>query len=225
MCGRFVTPDEAAFERHWQVGRHNWRWHWKPSYNVAPSATVPIIRLENGQTVVDGARWGLIPHWWKQPKPPMRSINARSEEAGTKPMWRHAMRSERCLIPAAGWYEWSGTERTLGTSGRQVKQPYYIHADDDVIAFAGLWSVWKPPEGDPVLSCSILTRDAAPGIASIHNRMPVVLPVDHYEQWLDVSVPASELLTAAREDFAGQQVSPTVNNTRNDGPELIVPTE
>lgn len=153
MCGRFSLPDEAAVAHILKIDR--WNWHWpEPRYNVAPTTRVPIIlRADDALLELNGARWGLIPHWWKKEAPPSLTFNARSEEAAEKPTWRHSMRKLRCLMPARGWYEWNEKELVRSDSGRQVKQPYYISAPNaEAIAFAGLWAVWTEQDGNQVIS-------------------------------------------------------------------------
>lgn len=220
MCGRYVTPEEAAMERYWTIGRHNWERFIRPLFNVAPTTRVPVIlRAEDGTLEGHEARWGLIPGWWKQPDPPSMTFNARSEEAAGKPMWRSALKSQRCLMPLRGWYEWQAVP------GARVKQPYFIHVPgEEVLAFAAVWSRWKAGEGEPLLSCALLTREAAPVIAPIHHRMPVVLRREDFDEWLDPATPLERvqaLLRQSREDFAGYPVSTMVNNARNDSPELL----
>jgi len=226
MCGRYVSPDAAALERMWQIDRRNGPDWIKPHFNVAPTAIVPVLlRAEDGALVLTGARWGLIPAWWKKPLPPTLTFNARSEEAASKPTWRQSLRSMRCLMPALGWYEWNPHELTVGASGRKVKQPYYIAApDSEVIAFAGLWALWDRPEAETVMSCALLSKAAAPAIAQIHPRMPVVLRPEQFAAWLDPATPASDverLIVEARTDFSAYPVSTQVNSTRNDSPELL----
>lgn len=228
MCGRYVSPDEAALERFWQIDRRNWTGWINAHFNVAPTTLVPVLlRDEDGALVLTCARWGLIPSWWKKPLPPTLTFNARSEEAAQKPTWRTSMRGMRCLMPAVGWYEWNEKEWVTGASGRKVKQPYYIASpNSDVIAFAGLWALWQRPDAGTVMSCALLSREAAPAIAHIHHRMPVVLSPDQFDAWLDPATPVSELerlIANARTDFTGYPVSTRVNNTRNDSPELLEP--
>jgi putative SOS response-associated peptidase YedK len=104
MCGRYVDPDEAALERLWKIDRRNWNPFNPPRFNVAPTLQVPmIVRATDDATELLGARWGMIPHWWKKDTLPPSTFNARSEEAADKPMWRTALLSSRCIMPARGW--------------------------------------------------------------------------------------------------------------------------
>ena len=162
MCGRFALPNEAVVSRILNIDR--WNWHWpEPRFNVAPTTRVPIITVADDTLLeLNGARWGLIPHWWKKDAPPSLTFNARSEEAAEKPTWRHSLRRLRCLMPARGWYEWNEKELVRSDSDRQVKQPYYISAPNaEAIAFAGLWAVWTGQDGSQVLSCALLSKAAA----------------------------------------------------------------
>jgi len=228
MCGRYVTPEEAAMERYWHIGACNsGRWI-RRMYNVAPTDTVPMVILnDQSETEVVAARWGLIPFWWKKAAPPALSFNARSEEAATKPMWRHALKSQRCLMPAAGWYEWNENEPATNRAGRKVNQPYYHHAaDDQLLTIAGLWSTWDGPDGQDVLSCALLTRDAEGPVAAIHHRMPVILAPEQWELWLSPATSPEQVHSAialSRTGFDAYRVSTDVGNTRNQGAELIEP--
>lgn len=186
-----------------------------------------VFMADDALLELNGARWGLIPHWWKKEVPPSLTFNDRSEEAAAKPTWRHSLRRLRCLMPARGWYEWNAKELVRSDSGRQVKQPYYIYAPNaEAIAFAGLWAVWTGQDGSQVLSCALLSKEAAPGIVHIHDRMPVVLKPEHFNAWLDPNTPGPEvqvIIADSRNEFDSYPVSTRVNNTRNDFPELLVP--
>lgn len=226
MCGRYVPPDEAALERFWQVDRRNWEGWIKPLFNVAPTTRVPIIvQASDGSYETLGARWGLIPHWWNKDAPPSLTFNARSEEAAQKPTWRTSLRSQRCLMPALGWYEWNEKEKVRNANGRLVKQPYFFSSPNSkVIAFAGLWAMKvNGPEPD-IVSCALLSKEAAPSVSHLHHRMPVVLQEEDFSAWLDPATTAEEiqlLIARGREDFQAYAVSTDVNNTRNDYPELL----
>jgi putative SOS response-associated peptidase YedK len=226
MCGRYVPPEEAAIERFWRIDRRNWPGWITPAFNVAPTTQVPIIvRAGDGATELIGARWGLVPNWWSKDTLPSLTFNARSEEAAQKPTWRQSLKSMRCLMPARGWYEWNENEQVKSESGRVVNQPYFIYCPQaEVIAFAGLWSIWQRPGAAPIVSCALLTRAAAPSIAAIHHRMPVVLDQDKQTAWLEPAASAPDveaMIAGARQDFAGYAVSTKVNNARNNFPELL----
>jgi len=213
MCGRYVSPDQASIERAWQIRRSSGL-DFPRRFNVQPTSDVPLLLLDSGELALVAARWGLIPHWWKQEKPPAFTINARLEEAAGKPMWRDPMRRSRCLLPAEGWYEWQ--ELTGG------KQPYYLHRTDGrPLCFAGLMSLWQDK-----LSCAILTKAAEGPVAGVHDRMPVVLPDEAHAGWLDPALKDASAYARAHAQsraFTHYAVSKRVNNARNEGPELLEP--
>jgi putative SOS response-associated peptidase YedK len=223
MCGRYVTPEEAAIERLWNITKGMPAF--PRSWNVAPGASVPLLRLnsETGELEVVLARWGLIPHWWKDAKAPSRTFNARSEEAAGKPLWRDAMRRGRCVIPAEGWYEWQAR--------KPRKQPYFIRRKDgNPVGFAGLMAAWRRPDTDEwVTSCAILTLPAAGAIAHVHERMPAALPRDAQDTWLEPGLKsgtaAADLLrsTVSAEGLEAYPVGTAVNSALVDTPELIQP--
>jgi len=190
---------------------------------------VPLLVLEDGMLTLHSARWGLIPGWWREEKPPKLSFNARVEEAAAKPMWRDAMRFGRCLVPAEGWYEWRTEERLDPATGEIVKskQPYYIRRrDGNLVCFAGVASRRKTE-----ISCAILTGPSAGPIAVLHDRMPIALPEEAREEWLDPAMKDAQRASALARQSArpGElvhfAVRKLVNSTRNDGPELIEPLE
>jgi putative SOS response-associated peptidase YedK len=213
MCGRYVSPGQASIERAWQVRRSSGL-DFPRRFNVQPATEVPLLLLEAGELTLVAARWGLIPHWWKQDQAPTSTINARLEEAAGKPMWREPMRRARCLLPAEGWYEWQAL-----AGG---KQPHYLRrADGRPFCFAGLMSLWQDR-----LTCALLTKAAEGPAAEVRDRMPVVLPDAAHAGWLDPGLKdASDYARAhalARE-FTHTLVSKRVNNARNEGAELIEP--
>jgi len=188
MCGRYVSPAESEIERFWHIGRHNYD-PFGRLFNVAPTTQIPLLRQgsEAGVLELAMARWGLIPFWWQKPKPPGFTFNTRIEEAATKPMWREVVRTSRCLVPAAGWYEWEEVEVTDPSTGeiKKVKQPHFLHLPGNrILTFAGVMSSWTSPEGEQ-LTCSILTRTAEGPAADVHDRMPVILPDDVHSAWID----------------------------------------
>jgi putative SOS response-associated peptidase YedK len=167
--------------------------------------------------------WGLIPSWAKDPSVAAKMINARSETAGTKPAFRDALKSRRCLIPADGFYEW----KKIGSA----KQPYCFEVNEgELFAFAGLWDGWKDSGGNWIKTCSILTTTPNAVTASVHDRMPVILDSDTYDLWLDPDFrdasAASELLKP--HDARAMRcypVSTRINHAGNDDEECSRPVE
>jgi putative SOS response-associated peptidase YedK len=228
MCGRYVLPDEVALIAAWPLARGECLGPFQPRFNVAPTCSVPLlVRAPDGALGLRRARWGLIPEWWSKESPPSQTFNARSEEAADKPVWREALVRSRGLMPARGWFEWNENQPVPAPGGRMVHQPYFLCCPSaDVVAFAALWSVWTRPGADPVVSCALLTTSAAPAIAAIHHRMPVVLPPDLHAAWLDPATPASripDLIAGVRQDLRGHPVALRVNSTRHDDPALLDP--
>jgi len=166
-------------------------------------------------------RWGLIPSWAKDFSVAAKMINARSETAGTKPAFRDPLKSRRCLIPADGFYEWQCAGKT--------KQPYCFELRNaEMFAFAGIWDRWKHPSGDWVRTCSILTTTANAVTSPVHDRMPVILDQDSYDQWLDPGMQdastASELLKPYGPRFMRcYPISTRINHVVNDDEECSAP--
>ena len=189
---------------------------WEPRYNVAPSQSVGIIRQDpiKPERLFSRARWGLIPFWAKDPSIGYKMINARSETVASKPAFREAMKSRRCLIPADGFYEWKRTEKS--------KQPFHFGMNDDSpFAFAGLWERWKDPTGSSVESCSILTTTPNALLADVHDRMPVILASNNYDLWLDPGLKDVNAVTEMLHPYDAHQmkrypVSALVNMVKND---------
>ena len=220
MCGRFVSREQAALEREYNIKVRN---PFERVYNAAPTMFLPVIRPVPGEGAKEaaGMRWGLIPSWWSQASLPTATINARSEEAATKPMWRGALRQTRCLVPALGWYEWRVTP--------EGKVPHFLHAPGMAgLSFAGLWSEWKNPAGEAQLSFAILTRAASPALLPVHSRMPLVLAPSTWESWLapwpkDPAARLAEHVEASLGEFEYYPVSRYVNAPRNQGERCIEP--
>lgn len=170
-----------------------------PRDYVTPGGPMAIVRLEEPGLRLAWVRWGLVPSWTKEVKPGKPLINARGESVIDKPSFRNAMRRRRCLVPADGFYEWTGD-----VPGR--KQAYRIRRPDHgLFAFAGLWERWMGADGSELESAAIITTAANRAIAAVHDRMPVVIPPERHAIWLDSdNVPAGEaagLLVPAPEDF------------------------
>jgi putative SOS response-associated peptidase YedK len=219
MCGRYVITSPPAAIR--ALFGYPEQPNFPPRYNVAPTQPVPIVRLADAQRHFALMRWGLIPAWVKDPKGFSLVINARAESVLDKPAFRNAMRRRRCLIPADGFYEWRET------GGR--KQAFFVRRKDGApFAFAGLYETWTGPNGEELDTAAIVTTNANRTLSVIHDRMPVILPVEAFDLWLDcakVDAPtATALLVPARDDaMEAYQVSPAVNRVANDTAALIAP--
>jgi putative SOS response-associated peptidase YedK len=186
-----------------------------PSYNVAPTQQVLVARDYDGKREGVAMRWGLTPSWAKDSK--MAQINARSETAATKPMFRAAFKKRRCLILANGYYEWKKTTKP--------KQPYYYRMKDEKpFTFAGLWETWHGEE-KPLETCAILTTDANELAKEVHDRMPVILTGDDALAWLDPATDPSALGELLRpfpaKEMICNPVSVAVGNVRNNNASLI----
>jgi putative SOS response-associated peptidase YedK len=219
MCGRYaITSAPEAIRR---LFGYDEQPNFPPRYNVAPTQPVPIVRLAEGRRRFALVRWGLIPSWVKDPRTFSLLINARGESVNDKPAFRAAMRYRRCLFPADGFYEWK--------RDGERKTPYYIRLQSGLpMGFAGLWETWTGPNGEEVETAAIVTTRAVHAVASIHDRMPVIIPPGSFDQWLDGrnvdAVTAAALIAPAGEDLLEiREVSSAVNRAANDGPALIEP--
>jgi putative SOS response-associated peptidase YedK len=192
-----------------------------PRYNIAPTQLAPVVAQDRRGRRMGLMRWGLIPFWAKDPAIGNRQINARSETAARRPAFKDAFARRRCLVPADGFYEWAAE--------RGRKQPYWISSPGQLLSFAGLWDRWKPGEGEPVYSFTILTRDATPELRAIHDRMPVIVDAHDRDAWLDRSTEPAELaaLMGRRSDplLAPRRVSTWVNKPDNDDPTCVEPVD
>ena len=233
MCGRFslTTAPEAM--------RALFRFDNLPNlparYNIAPTQQVAVVRPIDGSRSCDDnsireltmMRWGLIPHWAKDASMAAKMINARAETLSEKPSFREAVKSRRCLVPADGFYEWRMED------GR--KQPFRIGMKGgDPFAFAGLWERWAVKstgaglnEGDEVETVTIVTTIANDKLHLIHARMPVILPPEAFEGWLnpdnDLGTACALLKPHPAEPMAFYRVGQMVNNVKNDDPGCTAP--
>ncbi len=222
MCGRMVLTRSAseiadAFELEMVV-------ELSASYNIAPGRPIAAIRLGPGRArQLSLLHWGLVPAWAKERSIGNRLINARSETAAQKPSFRSALASRRCIVPADGFYEWSGTGR-----GRRVPH-LFRRRDGGLLAIAGLWEEWRDRASDErLLSCTLLTTEANAAVRPVHDRMPVLLEPTDFESWLDPERVAAQeaarlLVPSAPDRLERVLVSQHVNDPRNDDASCIAP--
>jgi len=211
MCGRYLTPAEADLERAWDLPAPP---GFSQSWNLAPSQLAPVVRrAADGELALELLVWGFQPHWAKR-----GWINARSETVFSSRAFAPAARRHRCLVPALGWYEWQGA--------RPPRQPWLFHRDGfRPFAFAGIWT----PGGEQTPeSFAILTADAAPRLAAIHDRMPVVLDESDHSQWLApncTEAEANAIIGNKLTDQSVYKVSAYVNKPANNDAACIRPIE
>jgi len=193
-------------------------------YNVAPGDDVVCVTTaRDGAPRGDVLRWGLVPHWARDPATGFKMINARAETVADKPAYRDAFARRRCLVVADGFYEWRRE-----ADGRKAAH-WITRADGAPFAFAGLWATWRREREDPLAlrTCSIVTTAANARVAELHDRMPVILPPEAEAAWLDPATPAPVLHELLRPfpavDTALRPVGPAVNDARYDGPECLAP--
>ena len=213
MCGRYATTRSsvdlaALFEAEDATGGAL-----VPDYNVAPTDPVPIVTAAKGGRALRVARWGLVPPWARDARIGVRMINARAETVMSANAFAPSFRQRRCLVPADGWYEW----QTREGGG---KQAYFLTAPE-VLVFAGVWSMSTAG----LVTCSIVTTAAVGHLASVHDRMPLLLPSDRWAGWLCGPADPAALLAVPPEEFLDslevRPVGPAVGDVRNDGPGLI----
>jgi putative SOS response-associated peptidase YedK len=198
---------------------------YKPRYNIAPMSAHLVLRMHDGQREIVPARWGLINYWAKDRSVGSRQINARSETARTRPAYREAFERRRCVVPADGFYEWSGP--------KGARKPLWFHpAAGGFLTFAGLYEAWKDPAtGESVRTFTVLTTAANDFIASIHDRMPAILMPQDVDRWLatpakgepsDAEEVSALLKPAPNDALVARPVSTQVNSVGIDAPELLL---
>jgi putative SOS response-associated peptidase YedK len=220
MCGRFAEFSSLEkLQKHFPIDKA--LAELMTNYNVAPTQEILAIICQEGFNILEKLNWGLVPHWAKDISIGNRMINARMETVSSKPSFRDAFKKRRCLIPADGFYEWTGS--------KGQKQPFFITLPDEKpIAFAGLWEIWHHKENHDKTyrSCTIITREASECLKDIHNRMPAVLDPETYGVWLDQGNQDTKqlqeiLADKTIEEFKFRSVSKQVNSVRVNDPSNI----
>ncbi|MGL4172689.1 MAG: SOS response-associated peptidase [Actinomycetota bacterium] len=238
MCGRYAlsaTAGELVAEFGTELdSTEQPEWH---RYNVAPTDLVPVVLgISPPVRQLRAMTWGFLPSWTKPAKSPRRFINAREETVFTSPTFRRAVLARRCLVPADGWYEWYSNP--AGSARQPQRQPYFLtHADQQRLAFAGVYEFWRDetlPSADSAswtVSFSILTAAAAEGLAALHPRMPVTVPQDAQREWLDSDATSEadirsviqHSVSSTPDQLIARPVSRRVGNVRHDDVALLDP--
>lgn len=201
MCGRYSNKyDGRKLIVRYQASNRNFEHI--PSANIAPTRISPVVLVVDDKTILKPMKWGLIPSWAKDTKIGVKCFNARAETVEEKPAFRSSFKSRRCLVPADAFYEWREEKEMRRVSreerknskidadevptGRKFKQPYKFTVKGlEIFSLAGLWSHWKSPNGEVIESFTILTTEPNELMAQYHNRMPVILPLDKEQVWLN----------------------------------------
>jgi putative SOS response-associated peptidase YedK len=219
MCGRYTITSAPEALR--ALLGYDEQPNFPPRYNVAPTQPIPIVRWVAGKRHFALVRWGLLPSWVKDPKTFSLLINARGETVAEKPAFRAAMKRRRCLIPADGFYEWQ--------KAGPRKRPFFVHAKSGApLVFAGLWETWEGPNGELLDTAAIVTTKANGTLAPIDERMPVIVPPEGFDLWLNtdgVDARTAAALIAPTPDhlLEAYEVSTAVNRVANDDARLVEP--
>jgi putative SOS response-associated peptidase YedK len=242
VCGRYArAKDKAALVEEFAIDEAAEQ-DLPADYNIAPTKSVYIVAQRPADEVrptprrtLAVARWGLVPSWAKDPTIGNRLINARAETAASKPAFRRAFAKRRCLVPAAGFYEWYAPQQPdtpAGHAGKPRKQPFFIHPTDGAsLAMAGLYEFWRDStqgqEQDWLMTVTVLTTTSTDALGVIHDRMPLPIPPQLWRDWLDPQASADRVAAVlaghTAEQLAAYPVSTAVNNVRNNGPQLMQP--
>jgi putative SOS response-associated peptidase YedK len=215
MCERFcLTATPAEIRKQFKIQKVP---ALMPRYNIAPTQTSPIVVAKGKERELHFARWGLVPSWSRDLSHAARMVNAPADALEDRAAYRAPFESQRCLVPANGFYEWQ--------SRGSRKQPYKIALrNGGLIAFAGLWDKWTPEAGEPVETFTIITTAASRLVSEVHDRMPVIIAPADYQLWLTASPrTAKKLLLPYASGLTIAPISERVNNIQNDDVELLIP--
>jgi putative SOS response-associated peptidase YedK len=193
----------------------------KPSYNIAPGKDVPVIVRQGDRNVVKLMRWGLVPSWSQDQAIGNQMINARCETLDQKPSFKQLLARNRCLVPGDGFFEWARVGK--GKIPMRVRMK-----DERPFTMAGLWDVWRDPDGEELYTFTIITTDANKLLRQIHDRMPLILDPLAEKQWLDPIFTSFSMLSFLMQPFPSElmeayEVSRLVNDPKNDSPACIDP--
>ncbi|MEO0206888.1 MAG: SOS response-associated peptidase [candidate division WOR-3 bacterium] len=221
MCGRYVLHVSLS-EITEEFEIYDVDLVWVPNFNIAPGNNIPAVVNDN-QNKLSAFHWGLIPSWSKDQNVGFRMINARAETLAQKPSFSRILKTQRCIIPASGFYEWHTDEE------KKTKIPFYFHLKSDrLMGFAGLYDLWRSPSGKIIKSCTIITTTANELVGQYHNRMPVILEPEKRKIWLDRKVDNPADLLPLLKPFSSKEieayeVSKMVNSPKINTPDCIKP--
>jgi putative SOS response-associated peptidase YedK len=220
MCGRAKLPDDVSeikldLKIDWDEIAD-----YRPRWNAAPASNLPVVISVNGERTLTMMRWGLVPSWAKDIKIGHSTFNARADGVDSRPAFRAAWQAgRRCLVIADGYYEWRNTD----------KQPFAVALGNrGPMTFAGLWDLWRAPDGNPLKSFAVITTQANELLRPLHDRMPVLLSPERWGAWLGETAAAEDDLKAMLKPYpatgmAYWPVDRRIGNVRNDSPDLFAP--
>lgn len=222
MCTRYVLLKEHLRELLARLGLEA-NPDFVSRYNIAPGSWIPAVRTPHHglKHATVSLRWGLVPSWAKTAESATQLVNARAETVASKPSFREALRKRRCLIPATGFYEWEHRGST--------KRPWlFRRRDEQPFAFAGLWELWRAPDGGTLETCAIVTTEPNDLMRPIHDRFPVMITPENFGLWLDQSVTDPDALAPLcraplSETVSATAVSRYMSNVRHEGPKCLMP--
>jgi putative SOS response-associated peptidase YedK len=181
MCGRYSTSSADITTLTERFSAQQALDEYEANHNIKPTQDAPTVLEHDGKPELHLMHWGLIPFWAKDPKIGNKMFNARAETVAEKPAFKALFRRKRCLVPSTGFYEWKQEGRG--------KVPYLFTVEDnDIFAFAGLYDTWRTPNGNLLYTYTIITTSANDLVSSVHERMPVILPRDQEQHWIDPSI-------------------------------------
>ncbi len=239
MCGRYAFISGRNVQKTYDLFRSirdaGEAFKDLPRYNAAPMQRLPVFAVRDGVLTAEIMQWWLVPHWSKPNKTEFSTFNAKAETLEKSKLYGTYFKGSRCLVPADAFYEWRKTTVTGESGGRKreaaEKQPMCIRLKDETpMLFAGLFSVWKDPEGKELPTFTIITTTPNALMSTIYNRMPAILPEKHFEQWLDRDFKDTDqlkklLVSYPADQMKAYRVSRFVNNARNDSPECLKESE
>lgn len=222
MCGRYVSEAKKDQIRKEFQAKVDEAFPDKPRYNIAPSQMIDAVLRDQSETILTKLKWGLIPHWSKDAAIGSKLTNARAETLAEKPSFRDAFKSRRCIIPATGFYEWK--------KGADGKQPFFFYLKNkSLFGFAGLYENWiDKTTGEQLETCTIITTEANAVLKPVHDRMPVILKADAYDEWLDEKSKDAKnleklLIPYPAEEMDSHPVGRRVNIPDSNSEDLIKP--
>jgi putative SOS response-associated peptidase YedK len=223
MCGRYVNAAKKEQIRMEFQAKVSEAFSDKPRYNIAPAQMIDVVLESEKERIISQLKWGLVPSWSKDASTSKGLINARAETLTEKPSFREAFKSHRCIIPTTGFYEWQ-------KKGSSTKQPFYFYLNNkEVFGFAGLYEEWLNKQtGELLETCTIITTEANDVLKPVHDRMPVILKSESYDEWLDAKVKNTDklqklLVPYSDDEMSSHPVGKGVNIPDSDSAELITP--